>query len=1005
MAALMLAWTLAVATSVFFNINHQRQAFFAEMHTQAKTIHIMEMGFRNWVIGHGGVYVPIDETTPPSQYLKDIPERDIRTESGRQLTLLNSSYVMRQVNELMEHDKAQLRGHITSLNPINPSNKADSWEITALESFEKGNQEVTGIEEKADGKRYYRFMQPMVTDESCLKCHAHQGYKVGDIRGGVSVSIPVDELLTIENLEIRTLLVGHGGIWLLGIVGIFFGGRQQQKNLQSAKKSEAEVRLLTDSIAHAIYGQNTKGKCTFANAACIKLLGYEQESDLLGKDMHTLIHYRRPDGAAYPESECPTHRSVSEGKAFHIDEEVLWRKDGTSFPVSYWSYPIKHGGKTIGAVTTFLDITEQKRVGEALKQSEKLLDTIVEHIPAMLFLKDAEALRFERFNRTGEKLLGYSRQQLLGKNDFDLFTPEQAEFFTAKDRSVLESHEVMEVAEEPIQTADGQHKWLHTFKVGIYDEQDKPSHLLGISIDITERKLAEQRLSASQHNLAEAQRIAHIGSWELNLATNDLFWSDEVYRIFEVDPEQSDTSYEFFLDVIHPDDRERVEKVFADAISQQKPYQIEHRILMADGRIKYVLERGETEYDKSSHKPLRSSGTVQDITQRKLAEISIEHANRALHALSTVNRELVHAKEEEQLLQAICNAIVEQKDYHMAWVGYVQQDAVKSIKKMASAGDEKGILDYVQPSWAEDEKGLGPSGQAVRSGKTQVSKDIEKDPLYPEWKAELIRQGCVASIALPLKNEDKVFGILHVYADEVDAFTHGEVDLLEEMAADLAFGVSSLRIRLERDKAMAQNEHHLEQMHDSLVGTVDAIARAVEARDPYTAGHQRRVASLACAIAKRMGLDEDRIEGIRMGATIHDIGKIQVPAELLVKPTKLTEIEYMMIQNHAPVGYEILKDIKFPWPVADIAHQHHERMDGSGYPQGLKGEEICLEARIVAVADVVEAMATHRPYKTALGIEVALDEIKQNKGILYDTEAVNACLEVFAEDNFHFEVD
>lgn len=212
MAALMLAWTLAVATSVFFNFDQHRQAFFAEMHTQAKTIHIMEMGFRNWVIGHGGVYVPVDKETPPSQYLKGIPERDIHTESGRQLTLLNSSYVMRQINEQMEQKSTQLHGHITSLNPINPSNKADSWEITALQAFEEDKQEVTGIEEKADGKRYYRFMQPMLVEASCLKCHAHQGYKVGDIRGGVSVSIPVDELLTIENLEIRTLLAGHGGI-------------------------------------------------------------------------------------------------------------------------------------------------------------------------------------------------------------------------------------------------------------------------------------------------------------------------------------------------------------------------------------------------------------------------------------------------------------------------------------------------------------------------------------------------------------------------------------------------------------------------------------------------------------------------------------------------------------------------------------------------------------------------------------------------------------------------
>ncbi|MGR9117566.1 MAG: HD domain-containing phosphohydrolase, partial [Gammaproteobacteria bacterium] len=319
-----------------------------------------------------------------------------------------------------------------------------------------------------------------------------------------------------------------------------------------------------------------------------------------------------------------------------------------------------------------------------------------------------------------------------------------------------------------------------------------------------------------------------------------------------------------------------------------------------------------------------------------------------------------------------------------------------SISRMASAGDTHDVLATVQPTWAEDEFGAGPSGRAVRTGKTQISKDIAGDPLYQSWGAELVRQGCVSSIALPLLGEGGVFGILHVYAEEVDAFTGREISLLEEMAADLAFGVQSLRIRQERDRAMQLNEQHLTRMREALQQTIVAIARAVEARDPYTAGHQRRVAELACAIAGQMGLDEERVEGIRMGGTIHDIGKIQVPSEILTKPTRLTEIEYQIIKEHPRVGYEILKDIHFPWPVAEIARQHHERMDGSGYPQGLKGDDICLEARIVAVADVVEAMSSYRPYRPGLGIEAALAEIRKTSGTFYDAQVVDACLALFA---------
>ncbi|MDQ6967411.1 MAG: PAS domain S-box protein [Mariprofundaceae bacterium] len=198
------------------------------------------------------------------------------------------------------------------------------------------------------------------------------------------------------------------------------------------------------------------------------------------------------------------------------------------------------------------------------------------------------------------------------------------------------------------------------------------------------------------------------------------------------------------------------------------------------------------------------------------------------------------------------------------------------------------------------------------------------------------------------------------------------------------------------------SQHDLKESHDSLLrsleGTIQAIAMAVEARDPYTAGHQRRVANIAVIIAREMGLDDKIVTGILWGATIHDIGKIHLPAEILSKPSRLSKLEYSLIQEHAQVGYEILKNIKFPWPIANIAHQHHERIDGSGYPQGLKGDEICLEARIVAVADVVEAISSHRPYRAALGIEVALDEIKAKRGIFYDPAAVDACLKACEEN-------
>jgi putative nucleotidyltransferase with HDIG domain len=183
---------------------------------------------------------------------------------------------------------------------------------------------------------------------------------------------------------------------------------------------------------------------------------------------------------------------------------------------------------------------------------------------------------------------------------------------------------------------------------------------------------------------------------------------------------------------------------------------------------------------------------------------------------------------------------------------------------------------------------------------------------------------------------------------------------------------------------------------------VQALASAIEMRDPYTAGHQRWVAELACAIAKEMNLSEERIEGLRIAAALHDIGKINVPAEILRKPSPLDHLEYALVTSHPQVGHDVLKEIEFPWPVAEIVLQHHERMDGSGYPQGLLGEDIILEARILGVADVVEAMASQRPYRSSVGLCEALAEIAQNRGLFYDPEVVDACLQLFRERRFRF---
>jgi HD-GYP domain-containing protein (c-di-GMP phosphodiesterase class II) len=204
----------------------------------------------------------------------------------------------------------------------------------------------------------------------------------------------------------------------------------------------------------------------------------------------------------------------------------------------------------------------------------------------------------------------------------------------------------------------------------------------------------------------------------------------------------------------------------------------------------------------------------------------------------------------------------------------------------------------------------------------------------------------------------------------------------------------------EKKRAEVQIQRYVAQIENAFMSTVQVVTTLGEMRDPYTAGHQRRVAEIAVAIGAELGFDARRQEGLRVAGYLHDVGKIRIPSEILSKPGKLNQAEFRLVQGHAEASYDVLKDVEFPWPVAEVALQHHERMDGSGYPLGLKGEAILLEARIMAVADVIEAMSSHRPYRAGLGIEAALSEIERGRGSAYDADIADACLKLFRKRNY-----
>jgi PAS domain S-box-containing protein len=386
-------------------------------------------------------------------------------------------------------------------------------------------------------------------------------------------------------------------------------------------------------------------------------------------------------------------------------------------------------------------------------------------------------------------------------------------------------------------------------------------------------------------------------------------------------------------------------------------------------------------------------GSLRTRELRRVAEAELLRLNRSLKALSSGNHALVHAVDEKSLLQNMCRATTE-AGYQLAWVGFTLNDEKKSLKPMAMYGQGREFIETLNISWANGEVD-SPSGNAVRTGQAQIVNDIASNPIMKNWQKLTTEHGIGSIISLPLQQNEQNIGVLTIYATEVNAFGSDQVALLKEMADDLAFGIVMLRLRDEHEK-------QAQVLHQSLEESIQTIASTLEARDPYTAGHQRRVAELATAIARKMALPESQVQGIHLAATIHDLGKIHIPAEILSKPGKISELELLFMKTHPQAGYDILKNVTFPWPIAQIILQHHEKLNGSGYPQGLKGEQILLDARIVTVADVVEAMSSHRPYRSALGIETALNEINLGRGSLYDPQVVDACLSLFRSGEFRF---
>jgi PAS domain S-box-containing protein len=591
---------------------------------------------------------------------------------------------------------------------------------------------------------------------------------------------------------------------------------------------------------------------------------------------------------------------------------------------------------------TYEDITDRKKAEETLRESEEKYRAILESIEEGYYEVDLRG-NITFCNDYLCKVLGYPREELLGTNNRRYMGQVSAKHVFETFNQVFLTGATSKSLHWELIRKDGSTRTVEISVSLVRNSKNEPVGFRGILRDVTEKKLADAALRESEEKYRELVDNAPAGIYEVDFIQRKFVTVNDVMCEYTGYTKEELLGNMSPFDVLTDESKalfmERMTKIFA---GEKVPQTVEYTIKTKDGRIIWIILNHKLIYDKGFPKGARA--VVHNITERKLAEEALR-------------------KSEEKHRFLVDNA---NDAIFIAQDGLIKFPNPKTLEILGYSEEELAALTYEQ---------------LLHSGDLALAQEIDQNR----------RDGKETRGTYTLRVRTRA-------GEELWAQISSVPIMWEDRPATLNFA----RDITTQKKAEEELRHSVDKLRKITGATIQAMAQTVEVRDPYTAGHQKRVADLARAIATRMGLSSDRVDGIRMAGAIHDIGKISVPAEILSKPGLLTPLEFSLIKTHSQIGYDILKDIEFPWDIATMVLQHHERLDGSGYPQGVTGERILLEARILTVADVVEAMASHRPYRPSLGLDKALEEIGDKKGRFYDPDVVAACFQLFSENKFTF---
>jgi PAS domain S-box-containing protein/putative nucleotidyltransferase with HDIG domain len=713
-------------------------------------------------------------------------------------------------------------------------------------------------------------------------------------------------------------------------------------DITARKAAEEDLKIRDLAMATSLNGfafMDPQMRVTYVNEAMLRMWGYSSPAEVLGR--RGLDFWADADRArAMAKAIFETGRAQGQ-----LDAR---RKDGTVFPVEFTGNLVRDAsGAPLCVMGSFVDISRRKAAEAALEASERKYKDLVETTGTGFVIVDGEG-RVLDANREYLRLTGRgSMEEILGRPVTDWTHPDDVERNAEEVRQCVASGSVRNLEIRYLSPA-GRVTPVE-INATVSPTAGGP-RIITLVRDITSRKAAEAALRESEaqmralsDNLAEGM-VYQINSGRAGTERRFTYISPAVERLHGVTQGEAAADSSLIYRQVVQEDQGRLAEAEAEVLRTMTPLNIDIRVVPRSGEERW--RRFIANPRTLPNGEVVWDGIELDITERKRAGAALRESEQKYRTLVESARDAIFVADAETGL------IVEVNRQAEVLMGRPAAELLGMPQSLLHPPEHRERYRRIFAEHAHGENLLARDLLVRRADATDVPVDISATVV--EVGGRRLVQG--------------------VFQDITD--------------------------RKWAEKALQES---LDMLQKSMQGTILAMMTMVEMRDPFTAGHQSRVARLSCAIGRAMGMTEQQVEGLRVAGLLHDIGKIGVPAEILSKPGRILDFEYNIIKAHPEIGWKILKEIEFPWPIATIVLHHHERLDGSGYPAGLKAKEILLESRILVVADVVEAMASHRPYRPARGLDLALGEVELNKGILYDPDVVDACVALFRDHGFAFD--